>query len=101
MPESEGDFKKFLESIPQEVAKPLEPEEGRGDLTVESQNLVNALDVIKESEGTKEAQIALLPRIKGMIAALREAQAKNDSEPIRNSITRLVAERERIETMIN
>lgn len=97
MPE---DFKKFLESIPEEVVVPLEKEDG-GDLISESQDLITTIEVIKGDDAAKEAQFALLPKINKMLADLREAQAKGDSEPIRNSIVRLVAERDRIELMRN
>ncbi len=100
MPESEGDFKKFLESIPQEVTAPLEKEDG-GDLISESQDLITTIEVIKGDDAAKEAQFALLPKINKMIADLRDAQAKGDSETVRNSIVKLVAERDRIDQMKN
>ena len=97
MPEN---FEEFLKNIPEEVAVPLEKEEG-GDLISESQDLITTIEVIKGDDATKEAQFALLPKINKMLADLREAQAKGDSEPIRTGIVRLVAERDRIELMRN
>ncbi len=76
-------------------------EEMEGDPVHESESLVNELEVLKSHEGAKDAQVALLPKVKKLIADLRKLQEAGDSEPIRNNIVRLVAERDRIELMVN
>ena len=93
------EFKDFLKNIPESAAVPME--EMEGDTIHESESLVNELEVLKSHEGAKEAQIALLPQIKKLIVDLRKLQEAGDSEQIRNSIVRLVAERDRIEKMVN
>lgn len=94
-------FDEFLKGIPEGVTMPLESHEDIG-LVQESQNIINALDVLKEhGDTTKETQIGLLPKIKEVIASLRELQVKGDTEAIRSGIVRLVAERDRIELMVN
>lgn len=93
-------FKDFLKNIPESVAVPLEESENADPLH-EGQTILNELDVLKGHESAKEAQIGLLPKIKKLIEDLRELQAKRNKEAIQNALVRLVAERDRIEKMIN
>ena len=87
----------IVKSVPDNIDLSQEELERKKDPVFEGVSILNELTVLKGHESTGKAQKDMLPPINETIKDLQELQKKENSDKIQICLTRLIAERTRIE----